>query len=87
MKSTIKRSIVIDGRKTSVSLEDAFWVELRNLAMARNLPVGMLVAEIEAKRDHANLYSAIRLHVLQHFRQQRVEVEALTTTAVLEFGG
>jgi predicted DNA-binding ribbon-helix-helix protein len=86
MKSTIKRSIVIDGRKTSVSLEDAFWMELRNLAMARNLPVGMIVAEIDARRDQANLSSAIRLHILQHFRRPKAGLE-LPSSAVLEVGG
>jgi len=79
MKSTIKRSIVIDGRRTSVSLEDAFWLELRNLALAQNLPVGVLVAEIDAKREGANLSSAIRLHILQHFRRPQSNLEFPTT--------
>jgi predicted DNA-binding ribbon-helix-helix protein len=87
MKSTIKRSIVIGGRKTSVSLEDAFWVELRKLAMARNLPVGVIVAEIDARRDRANLSSAIRLHILEHFRRPKVDLEIPATPAVFEAGG
>jgi predicted DNA-binding ribbon-helix-helix protein len=87
MKSTSKRSIVIRGHATSISLENAFWEELLNLAKAQSLTVGMLVAEIDAKRDHTNLSSAIRLHILEHFRQPRVEVEVLDTTAALEVGG
>jgi predicted DNA-binding ribbon-helix-helix protein len=61
--------------------------ELRNLAMARNLPVGVIVAEIDAKRDQANLSSAIRLHILQHFRRPKAELALPTTPAVLEVGG
>ncbi|HZS64624.1 MAG TPA: ribbon-helix-helix domain-containing protein [Xanthobacteraceae bacterium] len=69
MKSTvIKRSIVIDGHKTSVSLEDPFWNELKRIAQAQHLTLSELVARIDGSRDHSNLSSAIRLFVLQSFR-------------------
>jgi predicted DNA-binding ribbon-helix-helix protein len=63
-----KRSIIINGHKTSVSLEDEFWDELRGLAAERRVPVTALVNEI----DHAvvgNLSSAIRVYLLM--RAQR----------------
>ena len=59
----IKRSIVVGRHKTSVSLEDVFWVELRKIAEQKHLTLSRLVAEIDAKRQHSNLSSAIRLFV------------------------
>ena len=58
-----KRSLLIDGHRTSVSLEDAFWRRLRAIAKRRGLSVNRLVAEIDRDRD-TNLSSAIRLFVL-----------------------
>jgi predicted DNA-binding ribbon-helix-helix protein len=66
--SVVKRSIVVDGHKTSVSLEEPFWHELKTIARARNLTLSELVATINASRDHANLSCAIRLFVLHSFR-------------------
>jgi predicted DNA-binding ribbon-helix-helix protein len=69
MKSSIiKRSIVIDGHKTSVSLEDAFWSELKGIAHAQQGTLSALVAKIDETRAHGNLSSAIRLFVLEYFR-------------------
>jgi predicted DNA-binding ribbon-helix-helix protein len=71
MKSpVIKRSIVIAGHKTSVSLEDAFWRGLKEIAIGRDKTVSDLVAEIDTGRPHGNLSSAIRLFVLDHYRGQ-----------------
>ena len=71
MKSgIIKRSIVIDGHKTSVSLEDAFWSNLKEIAHTQQVTVSKLVAEIDQARQHNNLSSAIRLFVLDQFRTQ-----------------
>jgi predicted DNA-binding ribbon-helix-helix protein len=71
MKSPlIKRSIVIGGHKTSVSLEDAFWQELKDIARNRCFTVSQTVAEIDARRENGNLSSAIRLFVLDHMRAQ-----------------
>ena len=72
--SVVKRSIVIAGHKTSVSLEDAFWKELKKIALDRDLTLCGLVASIDFGRDHANLSSAIRLHVLDHYRTLLVEM-------------
>jgi predicted DNA-binding ribbon-helix-helix protein len=66
----IKRSIVIAGHKTSVSLEDQFWHALREIATARGTPVGTLVSSIDVDRQYNNLSSTIRLFVLDHYRAQ-----------------
>ena len=69
MKSpVVKRSIVIAGHKTSVSLEDAFWQGLKEIAGARGITLSDLVASIDSDRHHGNLSSAIRLFVLNHYR-------------------
>ena len=69
MKSpVIKRSIVIAGHKTSVSLEDAFWKGLKEIADDRNVTLSDLVSSIDTDRQHGNLSSAIRLFVLDHYR-------------------
>jgi len=69
MKSGIaKRSIVIDGHKTSVSLEDAFWSTLKDIAQERSETLSQLVAAIDRQRQHGNLSSAIGLFVLGHYR-------------------
>jgi predicted DNA-binding ribbon-helix-helix protein len=69
MKSpVVKRSIVIAGHKTSVSLEDAFWKGLKDIAIDRDLTLSDLVALIDSERQHGNLSSAIRLFVLDHYR-------------------
>jgi predicted DNA-binding ribbon-helix-helix protein len=71
MKSpVIKRSIVIAGHKTSVSLEDAFWKGLKEIADDRDVTLSDLVSSIDTDRQHGNLSSAIRLFVLDHYRNQ-----------------
>ena len=69
MKSAVvKRSVIIAGHKTSVSLEDAFWKGLKEIALARGLTVSEIVAMIDSGRTRSNLSSAIRLFVLDHYR-------------------
>jgi predicted DNA-binding ribbon-helix-helix protein len=71
MKSSVlKRSIIIAGHKTSVSLEDEFWNGLKQIAGGRDSTLSDLVAIIDADRQHANLSSAIRLFVLGYYRDQ-----------------
>ena len=70
MKSGIvKRSIIIGSHKTSVSLEDAFWQGLRDIAASRQVTLSRLVAGIDTERQHGNLSSAIRLFVLDHYKK------------------
>ena len=69
MKSTVvKRSIVLAGHKTSVSLEDAFWEGLKDIAKTRRVTLRDLVGGIDLDREHGNLSSAIRLFVLNHYK-------------------
>ena len=71
MKSQIvKRSIVVAGHKTSVSLEDAFWRGLKEIASTCGMTLNDMVATIDSRRPHGNLSSAIRLFVLDHYRNQ-----------------
>jgi predicted DNA-binding ribbon-helix-helix protein len=71
MKSpVVKRSIVVAGHKTSVSLEDAFWRGLKDIASTRGMTLSDMVAAIDSRRQHGNLSSAIRLFVLDHYRNQ-----------------
>src|SRR3954451_4872296 len=70
MKSpVVKRSIVVAGHKTSVSLEDAFWKGLKEIAGERGMTLSELVAFIDSERQHGNLSSAIRLFVLIQSRR------------------
>jgi predicted DNA-binding ribbon-helix-helix protein len=66
--AVVKRSIVIAGHKTSVSLEAAFWTALKDIAAGRQQAVSDLVGAIDAERKQGNLSSAIRLFVLDHFQ-------------------
>ena len=59
-----KRSVLIEGHRTSVSLEPEFWSALKRIAAARGKPVGQLVAEIDSTNS-GNLSSALRLFVLR----------------------
>jgi predicted DNA-binding ribbon-helix-helix protein len=61
----VKRSLVVGGHKTSVSLEDVFWNELRAIAQHRGLHLSELVGSIDGERQHGNLSSAIRLFVFE----------------------
>jgi predicted DNA-binding ribbon-helix-helix protein len=69
MKSfVVKRSMIIGGRNSSVSLEEAFWKGLKEIALNRRLTLSELVDNINAERRHSNLSSAIRLFVLDQYR-------------------
>jgi predicted DNA-binding ribbon-helix-helix protein len=76
MKSlVVKRSIVAAGHKTSVSLEDAFWEGLKEIARGRNITLSELVDAIDSERRHGNLSSAIRLFVLDFYRNKLADVQ------------
>jgi len=77
MKSpVVKRSIVIAGHKTSVSLEDAFWASLKTIAGDRDVTLSDLVASIDTDRRAGNLSSAIRLFVLDYYRTQKASASS-----------
>jgi predicted DNA-binding ribbon-helix-helix protein len=70
MDSTIKkRSIIIDSKQTSISLEDSFWSALREIARERTTTVSKLISTLDSSRDRGNLSSAIRVFVLDHYRE------------------
>ena len=73
--SVVKRSIIIDGHKTSVSLEDPFWTELKKIAHTLQVTLSELVTKIDGTREQSNLSSAIRLFVLHHFRNEDKRME------------
>jgi predicted DNA-binding ribbon-helix-helix protein len=64
----VKRSVVIAGHKTSVSLEDAFWGNLKEIARSREMTLSKMVGYISGQRGDGNLSSSIRLFVLEHVR-------------------
>lgn len=68
--SVIKRSVVRNGHKSSISLEDQFWDALREIADSRDIAISTLVAAIDHSRTTSNLSSAIRVYVLDHFRRR-----------------
>ena len=71
MKSPIvKRSVVLAGHKTSVSLEDAFWRGLKDIAWSRRITLANLINNIDLDRERGNLSSALRLFVLNHYQAQ-----------------
>jgi predicted DNA-binding ribbon-helix-helix protein len=71
MTSTIvKHTIEVAGRKTSLSLEDAFWQALKDIAWGSRMTLRDLVAKIYSARTHGNLSSAVRLFVLNHYKER-----------------
>jgi predicted DNA-binding ribbon-helix-helix protein len=63
-----KRSFTIAGHRTSISLEQPFWEALREIAGHRNLSLAQLVAAIDTARGRTNLSSAVRVHILEYYR-------------------
>ena len=77
MKSPVlKRSIIVGGHKTSVSLEEAFWNSMKEISGQRDMTLSELVGEIDSNRQQGNLSSAIRLFVLDYFRTRAIPAAA-----------
>lgn len=72
--AVVKRSVMVGGHKTSVSLEDAFWESLKEIAARRGVSLSAQLAGIDIHRDTRNLSSAIRLFVLDYFRTRAVSM-------------
>lgn len=66
----VKHSLTIAGHRTSVSLEQAFWDALREIARVRGVSRAALIGEIDSGRGGANLSSAIRVFVLMQTQAQ-----------------
>ncbi len=63
-----KRSLTLNGHRTSISLEDAFWDALREISARELKSVSELVEMIDTERGDAGLSSAIRIYILQHYQ-------------------
>jgi predicted DNA-binding ribbon-helix-helix protein len=84
MKSAVtKRTVYIDGRKTGISLEDAFWSTLKEIAQVQGATVTETVTEIDRSRQGGNLSAAIRLFVLDRVRTKKVGATAGETPALI----
>ena len=68
MPRPVKRSFTIDGHRTSISLESAFWETLKEVAREDGLPVARLVQLIDRDRGNAGLSSSVRVWLLNRFR-------------------
>jgi predicted DNA-binding ribbon-helix-helix protein len=62
--------VTVDGRKTSVGLEDGFWNALKEVATGQKISIQEIVLKIDGARECQNLSSAIRQFVLDHYRSQ-----------------
>lgn len=71
-----KRSVTLHGHPTSVSLEDAYWHELKRMAAEAGVPLAALIARIDERRGGGNLSSALRLAVLDDLRDRLARLEA-----------
>ncbi len=68
-----KISVIIANRhQTSISLEEEFWQELQDIAKEKKSTINQLVTEIDSKREHENLSSAIRVYILKHLKKKQV---------------
>ncbi|QOZ69128.1 ribbon-helix-helix domain-containing protein [Bradyrhizobium arachidis] len=74
MKSHVaKRSIIVGGHKTSISLEEAFWTAVKEISRQRDMSLSDLASEIERNLQHGNLSSAIRVYVLGYFKNRAAD--------------
>jgi predicted DNA-binding ribbon-helix-helix protein len=78
--SILKRSIIVGGHKTSVSLEEAFWIGMKEISGERGVTLSELVGWIDGVRENGNLSSAVRLFVLDHFKSRAMDLGWQPTT-------
>jgi predicted DNA-binding ribbon-helix-helix protein len=85
----VQHSLSIAGHRTSISLEEAFWRALKEIAARRQIPLAQLVTDIDAGRGDANLSSAIRVLVLEdaQARQYRPAAEGSIAPGTTSAGG
>ncbi|MFL2668122.1 MAG: ribbon-helix-helix domain-containing protein [Alphaproteobacteria bacterium] len=70
MSTPVKRSVVVSGHRTSVSLETPFWEVLTQIATDQNMSLNKLITEIDRQRD-GNLSSALRIYVLKKLQEDK----------------
>ena len=66
-----KLSVSLSGHQTSISLEDEFYAELESIAKEKSISINSLVTEIDSKREHENLSSAIRVYILKYLKEKK----------------
>ena len=73
----VKHSVTLQGHRTSISLEDAFWRAFRDIAEVLDMPINALAAEIDEARDiEVGLASAIRVYVLAWYRDRELPTQS-----------
>ena len=70
MSTPVKRSVVVSGHRTSVSLETPFWEVLTQIATDQNMSLNVLITEVDRQRD-GNLSSSIRIYVLRRLQEDK----------------
>ncbi len=66
-----KRSLTLFGHRTSITLEEAFWVSLQEIANVKNMSLQKLVEELdETRRGGGNLSSHLRVYILEYYKKQ-----------------
>jgi len=70
MSTPVKRSVVVSGHRTSVSLETPFWEVLTQIATDQNMSLNVLITEVDRQRD-GNLSSALRIYVLRRLQEDK----------------
>jgi len=70
MSGPQKRSIKVAGHRTSTSLEPEFWQALQEIAQQQNSSMAELIETVDAKRGETNLSSALRCHILEHYKSR-----------------
>lgn len=65
-----KRSVNIHGHQTSISMEEEFWVALKDIAETEELSTNKLIANIDDARENNNLSSAIRIYILKKLTEK-----------------
>lgn len=78
MTEVRKRSVTINGHKTSISLEQPFWRALAAIAAQRGVAMNALIADIDAERT-GNLSSTIRVYVLHHLESRAGRIDPPTS--------
>jgi predicted DNA-binding ribbon-helix-helix protein len=88
MESSVdRRTVIINGHKTSVSLEEAFWIDLKQIARAQGITVSELVAKVHQTSQHGSLSSAIRVFILEYHLVIRTAKAAVAVAAQALSGG
>jgi predicted DNA-binding ribbon-helix-helix protein len=82
----VKRSVIIAGHKTSVSLEDAFWQALKEIALVQGTTLSNLVTSIDLRRQQGNLSSCLRMFVLEFYQGRAREKVPARNVPATEFG-